>query len=195
MRFIIAAAAALAAGAAFAQTPATLRGAVAAVSGDALTMTSREGQTVTVHLSPKTRVLAVVRASAADLKPDSFVGVAAVPDGDGLKALEVHIFPEAMRGTGEGSRAFDLAPGSSMTNGALKLRVDGVKGDEMTVTYKGGEQTIRLPKDAPIVAFAAGDRADLKPGAGAIARGTRQADGGFDAAAVVVGRDGVNPPM
>jgi hypothetical protein len=182
--------------AAYAQTPvATLRGAIASVTGDALTMTSRSGETVTVRLSPKTRLVAVVPASVADLKPDSFIGVAAVPDGDGLKALEVHIFPEAMRGTGEGFRPFDLAPGSTMTNGALQARVGGVDGDRLTVTYKGGSQTVRLPKDTPIVAFAPGDRADLKPGAAAIARGPKGSDGAIDAAAVLVGRDGLTPPM
>jgi hypothetical protein len=148
-----------------------------------------------VRLSPKTRIVAVVPASIADLKPDSFIGVAAVPEGDGLKALEVHIFPEAMRGTGEGFRPFDLAPGSSMTNGALQTQVGGVDGDRLTVTYKGGSQTLRLPKDAPIVAFAPGERADLKPGVAAIARGAKGPDGAIDAAAVIVGRDGVTPPM
>jgi hypothetical protein len=182
--------------AAYAQTPVTtLRGAIASVTGDAVTMTSRSGETVTVRLSPETRLVAVVAASAADLKPDSFIGVAAVPEGDGLKALEVHVFPEAMRGTGEGFRPFDLAPGSTMTNGALQARVGGVDGDRLTVTYKGGSQTVRLPKETPIVAFAPGERADLKPGAAAIARGPKGPDSAIDAAALLVGRDGLTPPM
>ena len=182
--------------AASAQTPApTLRGVVAAVSGDALTVTSRAGGSVSVRLGPKTRIVAVVAATPADPKANAFIGVAAVPEGDGLKALEVHIFPEAMRGTGEGFRPFDLAPGSSMTNGALDARVSGVDGDRLTVTYKGGSQQIRLPAEAPIVAFSPGDRGDIKPGVAAIVRGSTGADGVIDAAAVIVGRNGVVPPM
>jgi hypothetical protein len=186
----------LAAAAAFAQTPTTtVRGSITAIAGDALTMTSRAGETVAVRLEAKTRIVAVLPASRADLKSGAFIGVAAVPEGEGLRALEVHVFPEAMRGAGEGFRPFDLAPGSTMTNGALTLKVGGVEGDKMTVAYKGGEQTIRLPKDVPIVALAPGARADLKAGAAAIARGHKAADGGLEAALVIVGRDGTVPPM
>ena len=182
--------------AASAQTPApTVRGVVAAISGDALTVTARTGGNVDVRLGPKTRIVAVLAASPADLKPNAFIGVAAVPEGDGLKALEVPIFPAAWRGTGEGFRPFDLAPGSSMTNGALDARVGGVEGDHLTVTYKGGSQQIRLPADAPIVAFAPGERSEIQPGVAAIVRGSTGADGVIDAAAVIVGRNGVVPPM
>jgi hypothetical protein len=181
--------------AALAGPPATLRGTIAAISGGALTIKTRTGETEAVRLSPKTQIVAAVRASVADLKPNTFVGVAAAPEGDGMKALEVHIFPESMRGTGEGFRPFDLAPGSTMTNGAAELKIGGVEGDKLTVTYKGGAQTIRLPRETPIVALAPGDRADLKPGAGAIARGVRSADGVFEAGSVIVGRNGVTPPM
>jgi hypothetical protein len=189
----------LASAAAWAQTPATvIRGVISAVAtdGGSLTMKSRSGETVNVRLAAATRMVEVVPASAADLKPNSFIGVAAVPDtGDRLKALEVHIFPEAMRGTGEGFRPFDLAPKSSMTNGALNARIGGVDGDVLTVAYKGGTQTIRLPADAPIVSFAPGDKTDLKVGAAAIARGAKGADGVVDASAVLVGKDGLVPPM
>jgi hypothetical protein len=183
--------------AAWAQTsPTVLRGTIAAVSDDGLTFKTRAGQSVKVELSAKTQFVEIVKAAAADLKPDAFIGVAAVPDaGGGLKALEVHIFPEALRGAGEGTRPFDLAPRSSMTNGALHARVGGVAGDTLTVTYKGGSQTIRLPADTPIVAFAPGDKAELKPGAAAIVRGAKAADGVVAAAAVLVGKDGLVPPM
>lgn len=186
------------AGAAGAEPPkAVVRGVIASVAEDAtsLTMKARSGETVSVKITPQTRFIEVVKASAADLKPNSYIGVAAVPDsGDTLKALEVHIFPEAMRGTGDGYRAFDLAPKSSMTNGALSLKVGGVDGDVMTVAYKGGMKKIRLPADAPIVTFAPGDKGDLKAGAAAIVRGDKAADG-VDAAAVLVGKDGLVPPM
>jgi hypothetical protein len=198
-RFFVCTLAIFASAAAWAQTPATvIRGVISAVASDggSLTMKSRSGETFNVRLAAATRLVEVVPASAADLKPNAFIGVAAVPDtGDRLKALEVHIFPEAMRGTGEGFRPFDLAPKSSMTNGALNARIGGVDGDTLTVSYKGGSQTIRLPADAPIVSFAPGDKADLKVGAAAIARGAKGADGVVDASAVLVGKNGLVPPM
>ncbi len=182
-----------------AQTPlAVLRGSIAAVAADGggLTFKTRGGESIKVGLTAKTLFVDVVKASAADLKPNAFIGVAAVPDqGGGLKALEVHIFPEAMRGTGEGFRPFDLAPHSSMTNGALNVKVGGVAGDTLTVAYKGGSQTIRLPADTPIVTVAPGDKADLKSGAAAIVRGVKAADGAVAAVVVLVGKDGVVPPM
>ena len=198
-RIIVITGATLLSTAAFAQAPvAVVRGTITAVvdDGSSLKFKSRAGEIVTVRITPKTRFVEVVRASRDDLKPDSFIGIAAVPDKDDtLMALEVHIFPEAMRGTGEGFRPFDLAPKSSMTNGALNTRVGGVDGDELTVSYKGGEKKIRLPADAPIVAFAPGDKANLKPGAAAIVRGVKAEDGAIDAGAVLIGRDGLVPPM
>jgi hypothetical protein len=198
-RFFVCTLAIFASAAAWAQTPVTvIRGVISAVASDggSLTMKSRSGETVNVRLAAATRLVEVVPATAADLKPNAFIGIAAVPDtGDRLKALEVHIFPEAMRGTGEGFRPFDLAPKSSMTNGALNARIGGVDGDTLTVSYKGGSQTIRLPADAPIVSFAPGDKADLKVGAAAIARGAKAADGAVDASAVLIGKDGLVPPM
>jgi hypothetical protein len=138
----------------------------------------------------------VVPATLADVKPGAFIGVAALPgEGGELKAMEVHIFPEAMRGTGEGFRPFDLAPGSSMTNGNISARVDATSGPKLTVSYKGGEQTIVVDPKTPIVGFEPGAANDLKPGAAIIARGARQDDGSIDATAVLVGKDGLVPPM
>ena len=109
--------------------------------------------------------------------------------------MEVHIFPESLRGTGEGFRPFDLAPGSTMTNGTITTRVDAANGQKLTVTYKGGEQTIVVDPKAPVVGFAAGARSDLKPGSAIIARGTLQDDGSIDAQRILVGKDGLVPPM
>ena len=159
-------------------------------------MRTRAGEDQTVHLNPKTRFVLVVPATLADVKPGTFIGVAALPgEGGELKAMEVHIFPEAMRGTGEGFRPFDLAPKSSMTNGNISARVDATTGPKLTVTYKGGEQTIVVDPKTPIVALAPGARTDLKPGAAIIARGPKQEDGSIDAAFVLVGKDGLVPPM
>ena len=176
---------------------ARLRGAIDSVNGDTIVVKTRGGDNATVRLKPSTKFAAVVKADLADIKPGLFVGAAAEPGPDGtLKALEIHIFPEAMRGTGEGSRPFDLTPKSSMTNGNISAKVDGVDGPKLTVTYKGGEQAIVVDKTTPIVAMTAGSADDLKPGAGVIVFTAGKDDAGtYDAGYVVVGRDGVKPPM
>ena len=185
---------------AFAQNApiASARATIETMSADGATLSvrTRAGEDQTVHLDPKTRFILVVPATLADVKPGTFIGVAALPgEGSELKAMEVHIFPEAMRGTGEGFRPFDLAPKSSMTNGNISARVDATTGPKLTVTYKGGEQTIVIDPKTPIVALAPGARTDLKPGAAIIARGPKQEDGSIDAAFVLVGKDGLVPPM
>lgn len=190
----------LAACAALAQTTplAVARATIESVSADGATLTvrTRAGGQETVRLSDKTRVILVVPATLADVKAGAFIGVAALPgEGGDLKAMEVHVFPESMRGTGEGFRQFDLAPGSTMTNGTIAARVDGVAGSKLSVTYKGGQQTIVVDPKAPIVSFAPGTRADLKPGAAIIARGPKESDGSIDAPRILVGKDGLVPPL
>ena len=199
-KFALAAAFALAVAPALAQNApvATARATIKTINADGATLNvrTRAGEDQTVHLTPKTRFVLVVPATLADVKPQTFVGVAALPgEGGELKAMEVHIFPEAMRGTGEGFRPFDLAPKSSMTNGAIAARVDATSGPKLTVTYKGGEQTIVVDPKTPIVALEPGARTDVKPGAAIIARGPKQGDGSIDAAFVLVGKDGLVPPM
>jgi len=178
--------------------PATARATIESVSadGETLSVRTRAGEQETVHLIPTTRVILVVPAALTDVKPGSFVGVAALPgDGNELTAMEVHIFPESMRGTGEGFRPFDLAPNSSMTNGNISARVDAASGPKLTVSYKGGEQTIVVGPKTPIVSFEPGDKSELKAGAAIIARGPKQTDGSIDGAFLLVGKDGLVPPM
>jgi hypothetical protein len=199
-RIVLVAAFALGLVPAFAQNApiATARATIETISADgaSLGIKTRAGEERTIHLTPKTRFALVVPATLADVKPGTFVGVAAMPgDGGELKAMEVHIFPEAMRGTGEGTRPFDLAPGSSMTNGNITARVDATSGPKLTVAYKGGEQAIVVDPKTAIVALAPGAQTDLKPGAAIIARGPRQDDGSIDAAFLLVGKDGLVPPM
>jgi hypothetical protein len=201
LRMVLAAALALALAPALAQNApqvARVRATIETVSADgaSLAVRTRAGEAGTVRLTPKTLLVLVVPAALADVKPGAFIGVAALPGENGeLKAMEVHIFPEAMRGTGEGFRPFDLAPGSSMTNGNIQARVDAASGPKLTVTYKGGEQTIVVDPKTPIVTFAPAAQTDLKPGAAIIARGPRQEDGAIDATVVQVGKDGLVPPM
>jgi hypothetical protein len=188
---------ALAAGAAVAQTATVrVRGTIESVDGSTLHLKSREGQMLTVKMADDVRISAVVQAALGDIKAGTFVGIAAVRQPDGVqRAVEVLIFPEAMRGTGEGHRAWDLMPESTMTNATVVDTVSKAQGRTLTLKYKDGEQTIVVPPDAPIVTFAAAGRDDLKPGAGVfIARAQKQPDGTIAAARVSVGR-GIMPPM
>ena len=186
----------LGASAAAAQTATRLRGTIVALQGSALHLQETGGTEVAVTLSPAPTVTALVPAKLADVTPGSFIGAAAetAPDGR-LVAREVHIFPEAMRGTGEGHRAFDLGPRSTMTNGTVGNEVKGASGDTLTVAYKGGEKTIVVPGDAPVVSFAPGDRAMLVPGAHVIVQAQKGPDGTLTADRVTVGKDGLVPPM
>jgi hypothetical protein len=142
------------------------------------------------------QVAGVVKASLADVKPGSFVGVTALAQPDGTqRALEVHIFPESMRGTGEGHFPWDLQPNSTMTNGNIADAVTAVEGQTFTVKYKDGEQKIFVPTTTPIVTYVAGDKSDLKVGAKVFIVAAKQPDGTLQGRAWRAGRDGVTPPM
>jgi len=191
---------ALVAGAAFAQNepPEVARATIETVSADGtnLAVRTRAGEERTVRLNPKTGFVLVVPASLADVTPGNFIGVAAMPGENGeQKALDVHIFPESWRGTGEGFRPYDRAPRSTMTNGNVNARVDRVSGPKLTVTYKGGQQTIVVDPKTPIVAFEPGSREALQPGTAVLARGLKADDGSIDAAYVLIGKNGLVPPM
>jgi hypothetical protein len=142
-------------------------------------------------------VRGLVPASPADIKANSFIGVSGLPQADGSqKALEIHIFPEAMRGTGEGHQPWDLVPGSTMTNATVAQMVKKVDGDEITVKYKGGEKKIVVLPQTRIVTFLPGDRSELKPGVKIfIAAARRKDDGTLEASSIAAGRDGLPPPM
>jgi hypothetical protein len=182
-----------------AQQPQTvrLRGAIETIDGPNLMVKSRNGDVVKVRLADNARASAVVKASVADLKPNTYIGVTSVPAPDGSdKAIAVHIFPEERRGTAEGRMNWDLLPDSKMTNGAVNLQVQGVQGGIMTVTYKGQESKIALAPETAIVAFVAGDRSELNPGTQIIIfAATRNEDGTLQAPAITYGRDGLTPPM
>jgi hypothetical protein len=197
----LAVALALTAGAvsAFAQSalPRIIRGEIVSVDGANIGVKTKSGESLNLHLKDGQNLTAVIPAALSDIKPGVFVGTAAMPGKDGaLSALEVHIFPESQRGSGEGFRPFDLAPGSSMTNANISAAVDTVDGPKLTLTYKGGEQTVVVDKTTPIVTFAAGAASDIKPGASLdIFGAAKTADGAIEAARIVVGRDGTKVPM
>jgi hypothetical protein len=193
------AAASLFATAASAQAPATvrIRGAIEAVDGAVLTVKSREGAEVKVHVTDNVVVIGIAKSSLADIKPNSYIGVSAMPEADGSqKALAIHIFPEAQRGTGEGFRAWDLRPNSTMTNATVAETVSGTDGQNILVKYKDGEKKVVVGADTPIVAFVTGDKSELKPGAKIIIFGAiKKDDGTLETNRVGVGIDGITPPM
>ncbi len=210
------------AGVAAAQQPAAapaqqhVRGDVVALEGQTLTVKSRGGETVTLKLADDTRVAVVSKADLASLRSGAFIGTTAVPQGAGmLRAVEVHVFPEAMRGTGEGHRPWDLEPGSTMTNATVaEVDAAGGKAPPSTMTnatvaevakagagrklvlkYSSGEKTVLMPPGTPVVMIEPGDRSRLVPGAHLFAIASRQPDGSLRAERINVGKDGVVPPM
>jgi hypothetical protein len=193
----LAVAAALAATAAAAQAPQTvrLRGVIESSDGKTVTAKSDKGDEVKLNLADKMLVVAVVKASMADIKPGDFIGSGAMPQPDGSqKAIEVHIFAESMRGTGEGFRPWDGAPNSTMTNGTVGAAVTGVDGPAVTVKYKEGEQKILVGPNVPIVRYEVTDGTALKPGtAFAVLAAAKQPDGSYNISRINVGRDGVVP--
>ena len=191
-----AAAALVVATAAVAQQPVRVRGTVEAVNGDMLTIKTREGSEVKAKIGEKTMVVAVVKADYADIKQGSFIGVTGMPQADGSqKCREIHIFPEAMRGTGEGHRPWDLEPQSTMTNATVNEMVTAKDGNTLTLKYKDGEKKIVVGADCPIVTYKPGDKAELKPGTKVfIAAATKEADGTLTFPRINVGRD-TPPPM
>jgi hypothetical protein len=172
-----------------------LRGKINAVSDDAIQLTLRNGAKASAKLSSNVRIVWLTVAQPNEIKQGSYVGTAAVPQADGtLKALEVQVFPESMRGVGEGSRDWDLGPGSSMTNGTVGSLV-AAKGRTITITYKGGDKRVVVPDDVPIVTYEPANREALTVGASVLVNGSRAADGTVTATSVSVGKNGLVPPM
>src|ERR1700732_4257098 len=135
-------------------TPSRVRGTIEAVDGDTLTVKSRSGEDVKLHMTGDMRVVGITKISLSDIKVGSFIGTTTVPDPDGTqKAVEVHVFPEDMRGTGEGSRPYDLRPNSTMTNATVAQTVAGNDGQTLTIKYKDGEKKIVVPPDTPVVTY------------------------------------------
>lgn len=183
---------------AIAQTapPTRIRGMIAALDGNTLTVNSRDGQKLEITLTDPLTVATVKKLDLSAIEPNSYVGIATRTGADGkLTALEVLVFPEAMRGAGEGHYGWDLEAGSTMTNGTVKGAVMATSGRELSVAYKDGSQAITVPPAAPVVTFAPAERADLKTGAPVFFAATKNAEGKLQAGQITVGKDGVAPPM
>jgi hypothetical protein len=189
----------IAASSVWAQQPqrVNVRGTIEAIDGAVMSTKSRDGTVMKVKLADNASVRGVVKKALADVKVGSYVGIATMPQPDGsLKALEVLIFPDAMRGVAEGHRPWDLQPTSQMTNANVEVMVAGKDGQELSLKYKDGEKKIVVPPDVPVVTFVPGDKSELKPGAKIVIIGaTKLEDGTVEAAGVNVGRDGIMPPM
>jgi hypothetical protein len=178
------------------QTPVRVRGAVEAIDGSHLTIKSRDGADVRVHLADKVRITVLVKATLEDVKPDSYIGIVSVPESDGMQHTKsIHIFPEAMRGTGEGQRPWDTGPMSLMTNGSVRTKVSAKDGQLLTIKAKDEEKKIVVDEGTPIVAFTTGTMDDLKVGAQVIiSNAVKSEDGTFEAPAINVGRN-LTPAM
>ena len=199
MRRCLAAAAlglALAATSTAAQESVRVRGLIEGIAGQTYLVRTRDGQVASVRLAPNAGIAASIRSALSDIAPGVFIGVAAVPQTDGtLRALEAHIFHDSMRGTGEGHRAWDLLPESTMTNAVVDEVVRAVDGHTVTLKYKDGHQRILIPEGTTIVTYLPGSVAELKAGAAVlIPSAIRQADGSLEARGVMVGRN-VAPPQ
>ena len=182
---------------ALAQETVRVRGAIERIDGSTLYVKTRDGADLKIALADKPVFTAIIPATLADLKPSTYVGSAAMPGPDGsLSAVEVHIFPEAMRGTGEGHRPWDGGAQATMTNANVETAVAGVDGQMLTLKYKDGEKKLLVTPKTAIVSFAPGDRAEVRPGTKIfIAAAQKQPDGSLLATRISYGRDGLTPPM
>lgn len=190
-------AAAICSTAVLAQETRRVRGTIEKIDGATLYVKTRDGEDLKIVLADKPTFTAIIPATLADLKPGTFVGSGAMPGPDGtLRAMEVHIFPEAMRGTGEGHRPWDGGANATMTNANVETAVTGVDGQVLTLKYKDGEKKLLVTPKTAIVAYAPGDRAELKPGIKIyINAAQKQPDGSLQTTRVSYGRDGLTPPM
>lgn len=182
---------------ALAQETVRVRGTIERIDGSTLYVKARDGADLKINLADKPVFTAIIPATLADLKPGTYVGSAATPGPDGsLSAVEVHIFPEAMRGTGEGHRPWDGSAQATMTNANVETAVAGVDGQTLTLKYKDGEKKLLVTSQTAIVSFAPGDRAEVKVGTKIfIAAAQKQPDGSLQATRISYGRDGLTPPM
>ena len=177
-------------------SPSRVRGTIEGVDGDMLAVKSRAGEDVKLRMTADMRVVGIVKIALSDIKVGSFIGTTTVPGPDGSQnAVEVHVFPEEMRGTGEGSRPFDLRPNSTMTNATVAQTVVGNDGHTLLIKYKDGEKKVVVGPDTPVVTYVPADRSELKAGAKVIAAMKKLPDGSFETNRVSVGRDGLTPPM
>ncbi len=176
--------------------PVRVRGTVVSLDGTKLVVHAKDGKDVPITLADKFGAIAVVNASMSDIKEGTFIGTATATQPDStLRSLEVVVFPDNMKGTGEGHYPWDLPGSNMMTNATVSNAVKGVDGQTVTVQYKGGEKKIDIPANVPVVALVPSSASDIQAGEAVFVPGQRQADGSIHAGAVLFGKDGLVPPM
>jgi hypothetical protein len=180
-----------------AQETVRIRGTIESVAGDGYVVKNRDGAEYKVVVTDPGLYVAIVKSTMADIKPGMFVGATGMTQPDGSqKAIEVHIFPESMRGTGEGHYDWDLKPNTKMTNANVEQTVAGVDGPVLSVKYKDGEKKVMVTPETAVVTYVVGDKSDLKPGIKIfVGAGKKQADGTVQTPRVTYGKDGLTPPM
>jgi hypothetical protein len=177
-------------------TPTRVRGTVEKLDGQTLTVKSRDGQQLAIALAPNVTVNYLVKQSLADIKAGDFVASTSTKGTDGKnRAVELRIFPEAMRGLGEGQYPWDLMPNSLMTNATVSGVTGAPQGQTLKVNYKGNESEIVVGTDTPVFGYGAGDASLLKPGSAIFIVALKKPDGSLSAARVTAEKDGVKPPM
>ena len=200
-KIAIAALIALVAGPALTQTPPAgtptrIRGTVDKLDGQNLTVKSRDGQTLTIELAPDVAVITLVKKSVADIKAGDYVASTGVKGTDGkIHAIEVRIFPEAARGTGEGQYPWDLMPDSIMTNATVGKVDQAPQGPVLHVTFKGTESEYTVGPEVPVLANGPGDISLLKPGVAVFVIALKHEDGKLTSARLYAEKDGIKPPM
>jgi hypothetical protein len=177
-------------------TPTRIRGTVEKLDGQALTVKSRDGQPLTIALAPNFTVSYLVKKSLSDIKAGDYIATTSTKGTDGKNhAVELRIFPEALRGTAEGQFAWDSMPNSLMTNATVSGITGAPQGQTLKVTYKGNESEIVVDPDSSVFGYGAGDAALLKSGAAVFIVALKKADGSLSASRVTAEKDGVKPPM
>jgi hypothetical protein len=178
-----------------AQETVRIRGTIERIDGPVYVVKSRDGAELKLTVTDNPLYVAIVPATMADVKPGMFVGSAGMMQADGTqKAIEVHIFPESMRGTGEGHYDWDLKPQSKMTNGNVEQTVAGVDGPTLSVKYKDGEKKLVVGPDTVVVTYVIGSKDDVKPGTKIfVSAAKKQADGSLQTPRITYGRNGAGP--
>ena len=174
-----------------------IRGTIERVEGPVYVVKNRDGAELKLKVADNSQFVAIVPSTIADIKPGMFVGSAGMMQPDGSqKAIEVHIFPESMRGTGEGHYDWDLKPQTKMTNANVEQTVTGVDGPMLSVKYKDGEKKLLVTPETAVVTYVSGDKNELKPGTKIfVAAAKKQPDGTVQTPRVTYGKDGLAPPM
>src|SRR2546421_2124862 len=178
-----------------AQETVRIRGTIERIDGPVYVVKNRDGAELKLTVTDNPLFVAIVPSTMADIKQGMFVGSAGMMQPDGVqKAIEVHIFPESMRGTGEGHYDWDLKPQTKMTNGNVEQTVAGVDGPVLSVKYKDGEKKLLVTPETVVVTYVPGNKDDLKPGTRIfVAAAKKQSDGTVQTPRITYGRNGAGP--